>query len=148
MARRLDGNRRPPVSDDASFIDVVAAIIEDNGRFLLSRRLAGTHLAGTWECPGGKCEAGESHEACLVRELREELDVEATVGDEILVVEHTYPERRVRLHFRHCRIGSRPTAMLGQELRWAAPDELASIEFPEADRALVERLAQRRNGMQ
>jgi 8-oxo-dGTP diphosphatase len=125
------------VPEPDAAIDVVAAVIEDRGRFLLARRLAGTHLAGTWEFPGGKCEPGETHEACLVRELREELDVEAIIGPEILVTEHTYPERTVRLHFRACAITGPPRAMLGQSLRWASREELGSIEFPAADRTLV-----------
>ena len=129
------------MSDLVPGIVVVAAIIEIDGRFLLSRRLAGTHLAGTWEFPGGKCEPGESHEACLSREIREELDVEAVVGDEVLAVEHAYPERHVRLHFRRCAIVGTPSAMLGQELRWVRREELGSIDVPPADRALVERLA-------
>ena len=120
---------------------VVAAVIEIDGRFLLSRRLAGTHLAGTWEFPGGKCEPGESHEGCLTREIREELDVEAVVGDEVLTVEHDYPERHVRLHFRRCAIGGVPSAMLGQELRGVPREELGSIDVPPADRVLVARLA-------
>ena len=119
---------------------VVAAIIESDGRFLLSRRLAGTHLAGAWEFPGGKCEPGESHEACLTREIREELDVDAVVGEEVLTVEHAYPDRHVRLHFRRCAIAGTPSAMLGQELRWVTRAELGSMDVPPADRALVERL--------
>lgn len=118
-------------------IVVVAAIIEEDGRYLLARRLAGTHLAGAWEFPGGKCEPGESHEACLARELREELNVEAVIGGEVLVVEHAYPERRVRLHFRRCAIDRPPAAMLGQELRWATREELGTMELPDADRPLV-----------
>ncbi len=125
---------------DAPIVDVVAAVIEQDGRFLLARRLAGTHLAGTWEFPGGKCEPGETHHACLARELREELDVEGWVGPEILVTEHAYPERTVRLRFKRCRIAGTPKPMLGQELRWVRREDLASVEFPEADRALVELL--------
>ena len=82
---------------------MLAAVIERDGRFLVTRRLEGTHLAGLWEFPGGKCEPGETHEACLARELMEELGVVATIGDEILVTEHAYPERTVRLHFRAMR---------------------------------------------
>jgi len=132
------------VSDSHPTIDVVAAIIEDRGRFLLARRLAGTHLEGMWEFPGGKCEPGETHEACLERELREELDVESIVGPEILVTEHAYPERTVRLHFRTCAITRAPRAMLGQALRWASREDLGSIEFPPADRALVDLLSRGR----
>ncbi len=121
---------------------VVAAIIERRGRFLLSRRLAGTHLAGVWEFPGGKCEADETHEACLARELLEELGADAVVGDELLVTEHAYPERTVRLHFRRCALAGEPRPMLGQQLRWAAREELSAVDFPAADRALVELLTE------
>jgi 8-oxo-dGTP diphosphatase len=125
---------------ESAVVIVVAAIIEERGRFLLARRLAGTHLAGTWEFPGGKCESGETHEACLARELREELGVDAVVGEELLVTEHAYPTRTVRLHFRRCALNGVPRAMLGQQIRWASPGELRSVEFPAADREVVELL--------
>jgi mutator protein MutT len=121
-------------------IVVLAAVVEMDDAFLLTRRLKGTHLAGTWEFPGGKCDAGETHEACLRRELMEELGVDADIGDEIYTVTHEYPERTVELHFRRCTLKGEPKAVLGQEMRWARRDELASLEFPEADRALIEQL--------
>jgi mutator protein MutT len=83
-------------------IVVLAAVVERDGRYLVTRRLENTHLAGFWEFPGGKCDPGETHEGCLRRELLEELGVESEIGDEILTTEHTYPERTVRLHFRQC----------------------------------------------
>jgi 8-oxo-dGTP diphosphatase len=119
---------------------VLAAVIERDGRYLLSRRLKGTHLAGLWEFPGGKCEPGETHEACLARELREELGADTRVGPELIVIDHAYPERTVRLHFRRCEILGEPVAMLDQELRWATSAELRTLELPEADRALIELL--------
>jgi mutator protein MutT len=119
---------------------VIAAVIERDGRFLVTRRMEGTHLSGYWEFPGGKCEAGESHESCLERELVEELDVTAHVGSEILVTEHTYPARTVRLHFHECRIDGEPRAILGQEMRWISRQEIGELEFPEADRELIELL--------
>ena len=121
-------------------IVVVAAIVERNGRFLLTRRLKGTHLADLWEFPGGKCEPGETHEACLKRELLEELGVASEIGDELLVTEHAYPERTVRLHFHRCRVQDEPRPLLGQAMRWAAREELPSIDFPAADRELIELL--------
>jgi 8-oxo-dGTP diphosphatase len=121
-------------------IVVVAAVIERDGRFLLSRRLKGTHLAGLWEFPGGKCEPAETPEACLSRELTEELGVESTIGPEIIAIDHTYPERTVRLHFRRCAILGDPRPILGQDLKWVARAELTSFELPDADRALVELL--------
>ena len=116
---------------------VLAAVIERNGALLLTRRLKGTHLAGTWEFPGGKCEAGESHESCLRRELDEELGAHAEIGEEIFAVTHAYAERAVELHFRRCTLTSEPRPLLGQEMRWVPRAELRTLEFPEADRELI-----------
>lgn len=118
-------------------IVVLAAVIERDGEFLLTRRLKGTHLAGTWEFPGGKCEESESHEACLRRELEEELGVVAEIGDEVFTVTHAYAERTVELHFRRCALTSEPRPLLGQEMRWVPRAELETLEFPEADRELI-----------
>jgi mutator protein MutT len=128
----MAGDRRPVV--------VLAAVIERDGRLLVTRRLAGTHLPGYWEFPGGKCERDEGHDACLTRELLEELDVHAEIGEEILTTEHVYPSKTVRLHFRRCRIHGEPKAMLGQEMRWISRAEMAGLQFPEADRELIEKL--------
>ncbi|HEX5068629.1 MAG TPA: (deoxy)nucleoside triphosphate pyrophosphohydrolase [Vicinamibacterales bacterium] len=130
---------------DRPTVVVIAGVIERDGRFLLARRLEHTHLAGYWEFPGGKCEAGETHEACLARELREELDVPAVVGDEILSTEHVYPERTVRLHFRRCEIGGDPRAQLGQELRWVEREELRTLQLPPADDEVIEILISRQD---
>ena len=124
----------------AAPIVVLAAVIERDGNFLLARRLKGTHLADLWEFPGGKCEPGESHDACLARELLEELGVQSIIGPEIIVIEHAYPDRTVRLHFRRCEIAGEPKPLLGQELRWTRRDELREMDLPEADRELVRRI--------
>ena len=121
-------------------IVVLAAVVEQDGAFLLTRRLEGTHLAGTWEFPGGKCEPNESHEDCLRRELIEELGVDATIGEEIFTITHTYPERAVELHFRRCTLHGAPTPQIGQEMMWARREDLGALEFPEADRELIEQL--------
>jgi mutator protein MutT len=121
-------------------IVVTAAVIERDGRFLVTRRLKGSHLAGFWEFPGGKCDDGEGLEACLARELVEELAVDARVGDEIYGVEHAYPDRVVELHFFRCVLEGEPRAMLGQEMRWVARGDLRTLEFPPADAELIEML--------
>ena len=121
-------------------IVVLAAVIERDGHFLMTRRLKGTHLAGTWEFPGGKCDAGEAHKACLARELDEELAVRCEIGDEIFTVEHAYPERTVRLHFHRATLLDEPAPQLGQEMRWVARGELRTLDLPEADRGLVDLL--------
>jgi 8-oxo-dGTP diphosphatase len=121
----------------APAIVVTAAVVERGGRYLVTRRQKGVHLEGLWEFPGGKCDAGESLAACLVRELREELDVGATVGGEIHATTHAYPERSVELHFLRCEIDGEPRPLLGQEVRWVARGELALLEFPAADAELI-----------
>ena len=118
-------------------IVVTAAIIERDGRILVTRRLPDTHLAGRWEFPGGKCHAGESLADCMIRELKEELNVDATVGDEVFTTTHAYPERRVELHFLRCEIAGTPTPILGQEMLWVARADLANYDFPPADAELI-----------
>jgi 8-oxo-dGTP diphosphatase len=120
---------------------VTAAVIEEDGRFLVTRRLQGVHLEGYWEFPGGKCEPGEPLDACLRRELREELGTDAAIGSELLAVTHEYPERVIELHFVACRLTSTPQPLLGQEMRWVAREELSSLKFPPADDELIALLA-------
>ena len=120
---------------------VTAAVVERSGAYLVTRRLRGTHLEGLWEFPGGKCEDSETHEACLLRELREELGCEAVVGAKVLEVAHEYPERTVELHFFRCELNSQPQPLLGQEIRWVASTELRTLDFPPADEELIQMLA-------
>jgi 8-oxo-dGTP diphosphatase len=119
---------------------VTAAVIERDGRLLVTRRQAGVHLEGFWEFPGGKCDGAETLEACLARELREELDVEARIGEEIFATTHAYPERAVELHFFRCELTGQPRPLLGQEMRWVRREELQALEFPPADEELIRRL--------
>jgi len=121
-------------------IIVAAAVIERDGAFLVTRRQHGVHLAGLWEFPGGKCEAGETHAECLVRELREELGVDAAIGPEILATSHDYPDRHVELHFLRGELRGEPVPQQAQEMRWVRRTELSQLEFPAADAALIDRL--------
>jgi 8-oxo-dGTP diphosphatase len=121
---------------------VTAAIIERDGRLLVTRRQAGTHLAGVWEFPGGKCEAGETLAEGMARELDEELGVRAVVGDEVFTTSHAYADRVVELHFLACIIDGEPEARLGQEMRWVTRAELRGLEFPPADAELIQRLVE------
>jgi 8-oxo-dGTP diphosphatase len=119
---------------------VVAAVIERGDAFLLTLRSEGTHLAGRWEFPGGKCHATETHAEALRRELFEELDIVASVGERVHQVTHAYPEKTVELHFYRCGYEGEAKPMLGQEMRWVARADLASLPFPEADAALISEL--------
>ena len=116
---------------------VAAAVIERDDRFLLTRRQEGVHLAGFWEFPGGKCEPGETPEACLAREIREELGVDGAVGAELLTTTHAYPDRRIELHFFRCDVDAAPSPQLGQEMRWVSRHELATLDLPPADAELI-----------
>ena len=118
-------------------IVVTAAVIERDGKYLVTRRQRGVHLEGYWEFPGGKCDPGESLDDCLRRELVEELGVDAEIGEELLAVTHTYPDRRVELHFIACTLIGAPSPLLGQEMRWVARAGLRSLQFPPADDELI-----------
>lgn len=120
---------------------VVAAIIEHEQRFLVTRRQPGVHLAGYWEFPGGKIGRAESHSAALEREIREELDVDVEVGELVFETGHAYEDRTVTLYFYRCRLLGRPRPLLGQEMRWVARADLVALDFPPADAELIERLA-------
>jgi mutator protein MutT len=125
---------------------VVAAVIEREGRFLVTRRQDGVHLAGFWEFPGGKVADGESHIEALCRELHEELDVNIVVRDLVLETSHDYTDRMVTLFFYRCDLIGTPRPMIGQEMNWVARDELPSLSFPPADDELMQRLTDRRGG--
>jgi 8-oxo-dGTP diphosphatase len=116
---------------------VAAAIVERDEGYLVTCRQPGVHLAGHWEFPGGKCQTGETLENCLVRELREELDVDAIVGAEIFTTSHDYPDRRVELHFFRCDLIGEPAPQQGQQMRWVPRDRLRTLQFPPADVELV-----------
>jgi 8-oxo-dGTP diphosphatase len=119
---------------------VAAAVIEREDRYLVTRRLDGTHLAGFWEFPGGKCVEGETLVECLRREIAEELGTDAIVRDEIFQVTHDYADRSTALHFFACSLTGDPRPLLGQEMRWVARGDLRSLQFPPADHRLIDLL--------
>lgn len=124
-------------------IDVSAGLVFREGQLLITQRHPGAHLGGLWEFPGGKREADESFEACLVRELREELGIEVDVGELLETIEHDYPEKRVRLKFFRCAWRAHEPQPLGcPAFAWITRDLLAAYEFPAADARLLERLHQ------
>jgi mutator protein MutT len=121
-------------------ITVVAAVIERDERFLVTRRPKGVHLADLWEFPGGKIDPDESHQAALRRELREELDADIEVGELTFATTHAYPDRNVALYFYRCTLLGSARPLLGQEMRWVTRPELPQLGFPPADEQLIERL--------
>jgi 8-oxo-dGTP diphosphatase len=123
-------------------IEVAAALIRDaRGRFLITQRRRGSHLEGLWEFPGGKLEANETPEACLRRELTEELAATFAVGPRRETVRWEYPDRTVILHFYDCRLEAGAIEPRESQLMaWVEPERLADYEFPPADRELIARL--------
>ena len=123
-------------------VEVVAALIQDDqGRYLITRRRGGSHLAGMWEFPGGKREPGESLAGALRRELTEELSACFAVGEKVETVRWDYPERTVVIHFYRCRLESGTIEPReSQAMEWVAPERLKKFDFPPADRELIARL--------
>lgn len=126
-------------SRSGKHIHVVAGVITDaRDRILLARRTDGRDLAGLWEFPGGKVDPGETPEAALVRELREELGIEARVGEAVIAVPQQYPHKRLRLDVRRIESWTGTVKGLdGQALAWVPPHKLASYAMPDADRPVV-----------
>jgi mutator protein MutT len=122
-------------------IDVAAGLVFRDGKLLITRRFDDAHLGGLWEFPGGKREPSESFEACLIRELQEELAIEVSIGQRVEILTHGYPDKTVHLQFFQCAWrANEPQALGCSEFRWINADELGEYEFPPADAQLLEKL--------
>lgn len=120
---------------------VAAAVLIEGGRVLLTRRGDGKHLAGMWEFPGGKLEAGESPEEAVVRECREECGIEIEVGDILDVTHHRYPGKDVLLLFYRCTLRAGKVRHLQvADHAWVEPDELDDYALPPADARIIRRI--------
>jgi 8-oxo-dGTP diphosphatase len=126
------------------YVVVAAAILQREGKILLTRRKLDAHQGGLWEFPGGKQEVGETLEQCLQRELKEEIDIEVGDVQHFYVLRYRYPEKEVELHFFTCSIFQGDPKPLGSlEMAWVPKSELSSYEFPEADRPVLKKLIER-----
>ena len=123
----------------SSFIDVAAALVFRDGKLLITQRQPEAHLGGLWEFPGGKREPDETFEACLARELREELGIEVAVGALVESLTHAYPEKTVHLQFYRCRwVKHEPQPLGCADFRWVNAEELKDYAFPAADSRLLD----------
>ena len=121
-------------------IDVVAAIIRHDDKIFATQRGYGD-FAGDWEFPGGKIEAGETPEAALTREIREELGVEVAVERLLGIVDHDYPEYHMNMRLYICRhIAGEPQLSVHSAGRWLGRADLYSVPWFEADMDLIRRL--------
>jgi 8-oxo-dGTP diphosphatase len=116
-------------------VQVVAAIIERDGRVLICRRTAEQSHALQWEFPGGKVEHGETPAQAIERELREELDIRDVTSEEITRYEFTYPGKSpIRLiFFRVTEFDGEPRNVIFHEMHWEQPQYLAGFDFVEGD---------------
>jgi 8-oxo-dGTP diphosphatase len=134
-------NDSQPQPEPQPRIQVAAGLVLHDGRYLIAKRHAQTHLGGLWEFPGGKRETGESLVSCLSRELREELGIEIASPVLFRTIRHRYCDKEVELHFFRCRLKSGHPRPLGcEDFRWVTVGELRQYEFPPADRPLIEAL--------
>jgi 8-oxo-dGTP diphosphatase len=121
-----------------TFRVVAAALFDARGRVLIAQRPPGTHMAGRWEFPGGKIDAGETELDALRRELKEELGVTVCDAERLLELSHDYPERRVELcMWRVISYTGVPHSLDGQALKWIEPALLEREDLLEADRPIV-----------
>ena len=122
-------------------LEVVAALIWEGGRFLICRRPAHKARGLLWEFVGGKVEPGETKEAALLRECREELDITVAVGKICMEVAHTYEDAVVHLTLFHAGIaGGRPRLLEHTDMRWITPAEIPHYPFCPADAEILAKL--------
>jgi len=124
-------------------VQVVAAVIERGGRILVGQRQVWQKHPLKWEFPGGKVEPGETPEQALTRELEEELAIREAVGEEMARYPYTYPGKAAieLIFFRVTRFAGDPRNLIFQEIRWAAPGELAALDFVEGDTEFLRSLS-------
>ena len=122
-------------------IRVVAAMIEKDGKYLITQRRPTATLPLLWEFPGGRVEEGESDEAALARELKEEMEIELAVGDRVIHVQHSYPHYDIDFRVYRCRLlKDEINHKKVHDHRWVTPQEMDKYELPAADEKTVARL--------
>jgi len=128
--------------EDSRVTDVTAAVIEKNGKYLVSRRPRGDEQV--WEFPGGTVEEGETLQECLKREISEELGMDIEVGEELKTVKATRGDKKLLIHFFKCRItAGSPMALGCREFSWLAPKDLLRLPFAHADKEMARALGEK-----
>ncbi len=120
---------------------VTAAVMVRDEKVLIAQREAGSHMEFRWEFPGGKLEPGETTEECIVREIKEELDMSIEVLDIYKAVQFAYNDKEILLLCYLCRvIGGEGKTLECNDFKWVTRDELSEYEFVPADLTIVEKL--------
>ena len=118
--------------------EVVAALIWQDGKFMICQRPAHKARGLLWEFVGGKTEPGESMEAALIRECREELDITVSVGEIFTQVVHEYPDILIRLTLFHCTVAEgTPKLLEHHDLKWIYPKDIPNFDFCPADKDIL-----------
>ena len=126
-----------------AMVEVVAALIWGNDKFMICQRPAHKARAWRWEFVGGKVEPGETMEQALIRECREELAITLSVGDVFMDVVHQYPDITVHLTLFHATIADGiPQKLEHNDIRWITPDEIPQYDFCPADEEILARIRQ------
>lgn len=119
-------------------IDVCCALIFDEGTLLAVQRSNDPNHPFQWEFPGGKTEAGESHQACIIREIREELQIDICPLEKLAIVEYSYPNRAIRLIPFVCKIKEGNIKLTEHaDMKWITPDVIDQLDWQAADRQLI-----------
>ena len=125
-------------------VDVVAALVVEDGKFMICQRPAHKARGLLWEFAGGKVESGETKEAALIRECREELGCTVAPGAVYMEVDHIYPDIAIHLTlFRATIAGGRPRKLEHADIRFIAPEEIPNYAFCPADAAILEQIMDR-----
>ena len=116
----------------------IGVVLNAGGLVLIDQRLNEGLLGGLWEFPGGKQEPGEAIEATIARELMEELAIVVEVGEELIRLQHSYGPKRLLFVVHVCRwLAGEPQPLACQQLRWVAPNDLDSYQFPAANAGII-----------
>ena len=124
-------------------VEVVAALIWDNDKFMICQRPANKARALLWEFVGGKVEQGETKEQALIRECREELNVLLSVSDVFMDVVHEYPDLTVHLTLFNAIIAEgEPQKLEHNDIKWITPSEIPNYEFCPADKEILAKICE------
>jgi len=119
----------------------VAVIRNQKGEILIARRLATGLMGGLWEFPGGKIEPNETVQQCIKREILEEIGIEIQVEEELITINHQYPQFYVTLIVHYCSyLKGEPQPLECQEVRWVTLAEIANFSFPSANSQIIQAL--------
>ena len=120
-------------------IEVTAAILEEGNKIMIARRAHGKHLAGFWEFPGGKIEQDETPESCLIRELKEEFEIEILIGNYIGESVFNYPNNTIKLKAFTCQIINGKMKLNDHDkIEWISLEEITNYKLAPADLPLIE----------